>query len=177
MSKVALTIKNFTTEELEGLIQKDDKFRQAIRLFACLQVSKGKRPSELEDLYDTTFKSICNWVNRLNEGGIEALLDKPKAGRPKRLEPRQLERVREVVLKHPPEEFGFNSSTWTGPLLALWVEKEFGVSYEKAQIYNILRTLGLSFQKGKGFYPEGEDREVIVEAVKKNSKRSGRREA
>lgn len=176
MSKVALKIINYTTAELESLIQKDEKFRQAIRIFACLQVSRGKRPKDLEELYDTTFKSICNWIHRLNEGGIEALLDKPKSGRPKGLEPGQLQHLKDVVLSQSPENFGFNSSTWTGPLVIQWLNTEFGVSYKKAQVYNILHGLGLSFQKGKGFYPEAAEREEKMAEAKKNSSPSGKQE-
>ncbi len=167
MSKVALKIENFTSDELLGLIRKDEKFSQAIRLFACYQVSLGKRPQDLEDLYDTTFKSICNWIHRLNEGGVEALLDKPKTGRPGRLDQGKLDRIKDLVLNDTPEKYGFESATWTGPLLISWISKEFGVTYKKAQIYNILDDLGLSFQKGKGIYPESEGREEQVEAVKK----------
>ena len=172
MSKVALKIENYTPDELLGLIRKDEKFSQAIRLFACYQVSLGKRPQDLEDLYDTTFKSICNWIHRLNEGGVEALLDKPKTGRPGRLGQAKLDRIKDLVLNDTPEKYGFESATWTGPLLILWISKEFGVTYKKAQIYNILHDLGLSFQKGKGIYPESEGREEQAEAVKKTPRRT-----
>jgi transposase len=50
------------------------------------------------------------------------------------------------------------------------VKKKFGVEYKKAQIYNILHSLKFSFQKGKGYYPETEERtEEVVEEIKKNS--------
>lgn len=167
-----MKIENYTSDELLGLIRKDEKFSQAIRLFACYQVSLGKRPQDLEDLYDTTFKSICNWIHRLNEGGVEALLDKPKTGRPGRLDQAKLDRIKDLVLNDTPEKYGFESATWTGPLLISWISKEFGVTYKKAQIYNILYDLGLSFQKGKGIYPESEGREEQVEAVKKTPRRT-----
>ena len=71
MSKIALTIKNYTSGELRSLLRKDEKFQQAVRLYTCYQVSMGKRPQELESIYETSFKSICNWVNCLNEGGLK----------------------------------------------------------------------------------------------------------
>ena len=178
MSRVALKIKNHTSEELLGLLRKDWKFSQAIRLFACYQVSLGKRPKDLAALYGTTFKSICNWIHRLNEGGVEALLDKPKPGRPGRLDQGRLDRIKDLVLNDTPGNHGFESATWTGPLLIAWISREFGVTYKKAQIYNILDDLGLSFQKGKGIYPESDGREGQVEAVKKTPgrTRSGERD-
>jgi transposase len=173
MSKVALTIKNYSSNELKMMLRKDEKFQQGIRLYACYQVSLGKRPQELEDIYDTSFKSICNWVNRLNKGGVEALIDKAKPGRRKRLDTEQKNNIREVVLYKTPEDYGFNSATWTGPLLIAWLKKEYKVEYKKAQIYNILRGLGLSFQKGKGVYPEAAERDESLGILKKTPRGKG----
>jgi len=169
MGKTALTIKNYTSAELKSLLRKDEKFQQAVRLYACYQVSLVNRPKELESIYETSFKSICNWINRLNEGGVEALIDKVKPGRNKRLVDNELEAIKVIVLKKPPDEYGFNSATWTGPLLIELIKREYGVIYKKAQIYNILHKLGLTFQKGKGVYPEAADRSAKVDELKKTS--------
>ena len=169
MSKIALTIKNYTSAELRSLLRKDEKFQQAVRLYACYQVSRGRRPQELESIYETSFKSICNWVNRLNEGGVEALIDKEKPGRNNRLDAETLQKIKGILLDKQPDDYGFNSATWTGPLLIELIKKEYQVTYKKAQIYNILKKLGLTFQKGKGIYPEAEDREEKVAALKKTS--------
>jgi transposase len=169
MSKIALTIKNYTSEELRSLLRKDEKFQQAVRLYACYQVSLGKRPQELESIYETSFKSICNWVNRLNEGGVEALIDKVKPGRNKRLNENELQVIKTILLNKQPDAYAFNSATWTGPLLIELIKNEYGVVYKKAQIYNILKKLGLTFQKGKGIYPEAQDRQEKVAALKKTS--------
>jgi transposase len=171
MSKAALKIENYSSEELKALLRKDEKFQQGIRLYACYQVSLGKRPKELEDIYETSFKSICNWVNKLNKGGLEALVDKEKPGRNSRLNLEQKTVLKETVLNKNPENFGYNSSTWTGALVLNWIEKTYKITFKKAQIYNILKSLGLSFQKGKGVYPESKDREEKVESLKKNSGR------
>ncbi len=92
-------------------------------MYACYQVAKGKRPKELEDIYETSFKSICNWVNRLNQGGVEALIDKEKSGRIPRLGLSEKAAVKAVVLSAKPEDYGYNSATWTGLLLIDWIKK------------------------------------------------------
>lgn len=171
MSKVALKIENFSSEELKSLLRKDEKFQQGIRLYACYQVSLGKRPKELEDIYETSFKSICNWVNKLNKGGLEALVDKEKPGRNSRLSIEQKDVLKDTILNKNPDNFGYNSSTWTGALVLDWIEKTYQINFKKAQIYNILKSLGLSFQKSKGVYPESKNREEKVEALKKTSGR------
>ncbi|MDP3313365.1 helix-turn-helix domain-containing protein [Lutibacter sp.] len=171
MSRVALKIENYSSEELKALLRKDEKFQQGVRLYACYQVSKGKKPKELEDLYETSFKSICNWVNKLNEGGVEALIDKEKPGRPPKLTKEQKEKIKFVVLEQSPEDYQYNSSTWTGLLLIDWIDKQYNIVYKKAQIYNILKNMGLTFQKSKGFYPEAKERAEKVDALKKTSRR------
>ena len=113
---------------------------------------------------------------RLNEGGVDALIDKARPGRPQKLNANQLTELKEVVLNKIPSDFGFNSATWTGPILISLIEKRYEVKFQKAQIYNILKRLGLTFQKGKGVYPEASERTVKVEEIKKNSKQKGIRE-
>lgn len=173
MSKVPLKIKNYSSDELKALLRKDEKFQQGVRLFACYQVSLGKRPNELADMYETTIKSICNWVNKLNEGGVEALVDKVKPGRTKKLSVESLEEIRIVLIEKSPDQFGYNTTTWTGPLLIEYIKKHYGVAYKKAQIYNIIHSLGLTYKKGKGIYPEKANREPIVEELKKNLTKKG----
>lgn len=174
MSKVALKIENYSSDELRSMLRKDEKFQQAVRLYACYQVSLGKRPKELESIYETSFKSICNWVNRLNKGGVEALIDKVKPGRNNRLGLVEFKEIRDTVLNKLPEQFGFNSATWTGPLLIEFLKRDYSIEYKKAQIYNILKKMGLTFQKGKGIYPESEEREEKLDDLKKTPGSKGR---
>ena len=172
MSRAALKVTNYSSEELKALLRKDEKFQQGVRLYACYQVSKGKKPKDLEDIYETSFKSICNWVNKLNQGVVEALIDKEKPGRTSKLNELQKTTVKDLVLNRSPEDFGYNSSTWTGLLLIDWIKKNYDVEYKKAQIYNIMKSLNLTFQKGKAIYPEAINREEKVDALKKTSRRT-----
>jgi transposase len=107
----------------------------------------------------------------LNDGGVDALIDKEKPGRPPKLTNDQKEKIKYLILDQTPESHGYNSSTWTGSLVIDWVTKNYNVVYKKAQIYNILEGLGLTFQKGKGYYPEAKDRTEKVEALKKTRAR------
>jgi transposase len=53
-----------------------------------------------------------------------------------------------------------------------WINKKYSIEYKKAQIYNILKQLNLTFQKGKDSYPEANGREEKVEVLKKTSNRT-----
>ena len=70
-----------------------------------------------------------------------------------------------------PTDYGFNTDTWTGPILIKWIKTHFDIVFKKAQIYNILRHSGFSYQKARGFYPEADRKkqEAFKETLKKTS--------
>jgi transposase len=154
MSRKSLQVQGYTPEEIKAMFKTEPKYSIGVRLYAVYQVSMGQPTRNLQELYNTSFKQICNWVHRFENDGIEGLYDKHKSGRPPRLSKSQLEKIKEMILTSTPVEFGYNSSTWNGPLLIDYIEKEFDVIYKKAQIYNIMKYLGLTYQKGRPSYPE-----------------------
>src|SRR5215210_6590579 len=89
------------------------------------------------------------------------------------LTPLQLQRVKGLLLQESAADHGFNSATWTGPLLIEWIKKQYGLEYKKAQIYNIIKSLGFSYQKGKGIFAEADEQkqEIFKEGLKKTARR------
>jgi transposase len=172
MSRAKLTVTNGDVASIKAALRKDEKFYQGVRLYAVLQIADGKKARDLAPIYNTSFKSITNWVHRFNEGGIDALKDLPHSGRPPRLNDGQIDQLKRIILEHSPEQYGFNSGTWSGPIVIALVGNLFGVVYKKAQIYNLLHKMGLTHQKGKAHYPEtdSEENKEKREALKKTSK-------
>ena len=165
MSKIKIKVKA-ELSVLQSQLRKDEKFSQGIRLYAVYQIAKGKNTKELQELYSTSHKSICNWVHRYNAEGIEGLKDRPRSGRTPLLSAVQESELGQIIQRNP-QEYGYNTSTWTGAVIIDFVKKRFGVEYKKSQIYNILHSLGFSYQKGKGYFPEKEERREKVEHIKK----------
>jgi transposase len=169
MSKVKIKV-NAELPVIKSQLRKDEKFSQGVRLHAVYQIALGKDAKELQSVYSTSHKSICNWVHRYNAEGIDGLKDRSRSGRPPKLNNEAKSKLDEILQTNPLDH-GYGTATWTGALVIDIVKKKFGVEYKKAQIYNILHSLDFSFQKGSGYYPETEERtEAEVEAVKKNSK-------
>lgn len=173
MGRQVLKISNYTSEEIKSMFRDDERYTIGIRLYAVYQVSLGQSSRSLEELYNTSFKQITNWVHRFEKEGIEGLRDKKGRGRTSRLSETQRNRIRRL-LSESPEDYGYNNATWTGPMLIEWIKNEMGVTYQKAQIYNILKSLGYSYQRGKGAFPEADkqQQEVFKEALKKTDRKS-----
>jgi transposase len=156
MAKPVLQVKGYTADSINALIKKDDRYTIGLRLYAVYQVAKGQSSRKLEDLYNTSFKQITNWVHRFEKEGLEGLKDKSGRGRKDKLTFIQKQGIAMLLKNEPPAKYGLNTATWTCPLLISWIKKEYKIEYKKAQIYNIIKSLGFSYQKGKGIFPEAD---------------------
>lgn len=174
MGRHVLTVQGYSSDQIRSLFRDDERYTIGIRLYAVYQVSLGKPSRALEELYNTSFKQITNWVHQFEQEGIDGLRDKPGRGRKSQLSDEQYERLRQVMINETPESHGFNTVTWTGPLLMEYIKNEFGITYKKAQIYNIIKSLEFTYQKGKGTYPESDQvaQENFSEALKKTNRES-----
>jgi len=172
MARPVLKVNNYSPAQIRAMFRDDERYTIGIRLYAVYQVALGQPSRKLEELYNTSFKQITNWVHRFEQEGVEGLRDKEGRGRIARLTEAQRNRIGSL-LNESPELHGYNSATWTGPMLIEWIEKEYNISYKKAQIYNIIKALGFSYQKGKGIFPEAnaEQQEAFKEALKKTARR------
>lgn len=173
MARPVLSVKGYHPEQIKALFRKDERYTIGIRLYAIYQVSLGQPSRKLEDLYNTSFKQITNWVHQFEREGIEGLKDKEGRGRKPKLEGSQLTEIKALLLKESPADHGFNTATWTGPMLIQWIQKQHGFEYKKAQIYNIIKSLGFSYQKGKGIFPEADKQKqtIFKEGLKKTARR------
>jgi transposase len=172
MSKAKLKVERATAEEIRLLLRKDEKYMIGVRLYAVYQIASGAVSRDLEKIYNVSFKSVCNWVHAFNKFGVEGLKNDSRSGRKPRLSLEQLEILKSTILNKNPTEFNYNTSTWTGPLLIDYIEKQFGVKFKKAQIYNVMKKMKLSYQKGKGVYPDADadKRAEYDKELKKNEK-------
>ena len=172
MGRPVLKIGNYKPEDIKAMFRDDERYTIGIRLYAIYQVSLGQPSRKLEELYNTSFKQITNWVHRFEQEGIDGLRDKKGRGRTSRLNEEQRQRIKEL-LNEQPEDHGYNSATWTGPMLVEWIKKEYDIVFKRAQIYNVIEALGYTYQKGRGIFPETNEaaQEIFKDALKKTSGR------
>jgi transposase len=156
MGRKSLVVKGYSPEAIKALFNKDERYKIGYRLYAVYQVSLGQPSRKLEDVYNTSFKQITNWVHRFEKEGLDGLVDKPGRGRKSRLSPEDQGTIIQLITTKSPKDFGYNTSTWNGPLLIDWIQNHLNISFKKAQIYNIIYDLGFTYQKSKGFYPEAD---------------------
>jgi transposase len=119
-------------------------------LYIVHLVSLGHSSRKLSKIHNISFKQITNWVHRFENEGIDGLKDRKGRGRRSTISDEDMQKIKTIILREKPEKYGFKSNRWTGPTVRKLINDKYGVSYQDAQIYNLLRKMGMRFKKKKG---------------------------
>jgi transposase len=106
----------------------------------------GKNPPEVARIVGAPRQTVYRWRDVLKVGGIDALRDMSKGGRPAQLGGGELSRLY-VALLEGPELHGFSTPLWTLKRVRLLIEREFRVRYSEVHVWRLLGQLGFSNQK------------------------------
>lgn len=171
MKKLEITSKS--AEDIKALIKSKEGYEIGSRLLCILPLAMGKSSRQAKELLLLSHNQICIWAKRFNEHGLEGLKDRPKTGRKPRISPEQLSWLKNLVLNVSPTEHGFNTETWTAPLIVKTLEKECNLTYSDDAVYILLKKkLGLTHKKGKGFFSEADEEKrqgFVNDFLKKSS--------
>ena len=74
------------------------------------------------------------------------LLDDLKPGRPTKLTPDQLGRLRNDILLSP-SELGYKQSSWNGKLLSEHIHQQFGIELKVRRCQELFHELGFSYKR------------------------------
>jgi transposase len=80
--------------------------------------------------------------------GIRAFVPTVRRGRKSKLSKTQKSELYSMV-EQDPQSQGFMGNVWNSAMIALLIEKAFGIAYAIKYIPQLLRSIGLSFQKAK----------------------------
>jgi transposase len=89
-----------------------------------------------------SLRAVKNWVAQYNRGGVEALHESPRTGRPRRLAPEHYPRLRQRLDAPPRPEDGV--CALRGLDVQRLLEQEFGAVMSLQAAYDLLHRLGYS---------------------------------
>jgi transposase len=116
------------------------------RLHAVLQVLSGASSRDTARLYGDSPRAVAYWVQRLTSDGLSGLLDGNHTGRPGRLFPAMLARLRKDISRSP-RELGYNQNLWDGLLLSHHLAQNYSLSLGVRQCQRLFHQLGFSLQR------------------------------
>jgi transposase len=97
----------------------------------------------------------CDAVVRYNAEGLEGPQDRPRCGRPRRLNDAERVELRKLVLDRPHvEASGLSACTLSD--LCREVHQRWNKSFHPASLSRVVRRLGLSRQKARQVHPQSD---------------------
>lgn len=152
----ALTIRtDLGAAELRRLARREKDRAAAARMQAIAGAGEGLTRAEAARLAGMERQALRDAVVRYNAQGLVGPHDRPRPGRPARLDGTQEAALKQVVLDGPEVE-ATGLSAWTLSELCREVEQRWGVSYHPSHMGKLMRRLDLSWQKARPSHPKAD---------------------
>jgi transposase len=142
----------------------DAKFQHKVEIVNL--VLSGLTPSFLSKYCGESKNTITLWVKTADEQGFNALKVKKQSGRPMKLSPEQLSRIKGVIEEDNPHKYGYR--VWDGPGLSDYIKKTYSVSLGIRQCQRMFHNLGFSLVRPQTLPGKDEENTREREDFKKN---------
>jgi len=137
-----LVAESHTLDQLHDLADTIPQKRDWKRVQAVILAKRGWTASHIATSLGCSLRAVKNWVAQYNRGGIEALRERPRSGRPRSLSPEHYPRLRQRLEAPPRPEDGV--CTLRAADVRRILEQEFGVLMGRQAVYDLLHRLGYS---------------------------------
>ena len=157
-----------TTEELQQVQEAITKHRDGrvrIRAQMIHMLHLGKRVSEVAETLLTTNTTVYNWHQRWREGGMDALEERERSGRPQ-VGGDEFKEKLEAVIQTEPSTLGYGFAVWTIERLIQHMGRETGVYVSEGTMHNRLEELDFVYRRPKHTLENLQDKEAKEKAEK-----------
>jgi transposase len=144
---------NATTEELRVAMEAAPNKRSYTRLLAIRMLLMGMPRKTVCDSLFRTDRMVRLWIECFNRGGIDALITKPRPGRPRKV---KLEKVRDLlvpVLENPAQA---GQVHWTGVKVHGYLKEQLAIDLGYRTTIRWLHELNFNLRVPRP-WPEGQD--------------------
>jgi len=127
-------------EQLRELARRQGKAREHLRLRAVVLAREGKTAPQIASALGCGRRPVQEWVRRYNAGGVAALAEGRRPGRPPRLPPGRAAELRARLDAGPTAADG--TCAFHGGDVRRILEREFAVVLKLTAVYDLLHRLG-----------------------------------
>jgi transposase len=170
MKPLTLTNKAVTRAGLLAMAEKIEGAWIGLRIAGLLLILSGWKSTAVARLFNLSRPSVIGWIKRANEEGIVSVKEKPRPGRPGKLDEKVTHTLKEA-LSRSPEEYGLNRFRWDGVVVVEFLAKTFSILIKPRQARNWLRKLGYVRKRPVHQYLQASDKGVkeFRQGLKKKS--------
>lgn len=131
-----------TTEALEHAADRQPRSWIWRRLRALILAQQGEPAGRIAAALGCGRRAVQQWVARYNQGGLDALADRPGRGRKPSLPVAEHERLKARIEAGPTPADGV--CAFRGPDVRRIIRQEFGIDLSLQATYEMIHRLGLS---------------------------------
>jgi transposase len=150
-------------EQLRRLTRTDPDPRVRHRAQALLLVAQGQSVSAVARLFATAGHCVRTWRDRFLAEGRDGLLDRPRRGRPPKLDADDLDWLQQA-LERSPQDYGLLVTVWSIRELQALVQRERGVEVSVYTLHRVVQTLGYRYSRPRHDLRHRQDAEAVAAA-------------
>ena len=141
-------LKDDELANIEAAIRRDKRPEVRQRCTAIRMLHLGHKAEEVARMQAVSKPTIYSWWKRWVAGGVEALANRPRSGRPPKADEAYIAQVEEVV-EQEPSELGYGFTVWTVDRLRAHLAKETGIELSEAAFRALLKRQGYRYRRPK----------------------------
>jgi transposase len=147
------------TRQLMDALKSWNDAAEVRRARAVRLSSKGWKIQRIAEALNVCRRSVRNWLDRYEEGGLGGLKTRPGSGRPPKVD-QHYRQVLERTVQTPPRQMGLPFSRWTLSRLVAHMAKETGVSISQRWLSEVLDRMGFSYKRPRHDLSHKRDQEL-----------------
>jgi len=152
---------HLSAEQLRDLTRSHaSAHRLCVRYQAVSLAHAGRTAEDIAAVLGCSRRAVQQWVARYNDGGPDALRERPHTGRPPRLPAEQVDRLKLRLAEPPRPEDGV--CALRGADIRRILEREFGLAMSLRGVYVLLDRIGHSSLMPR---PQHKDADEEVQAI------------
>jgi transposase len=163
--KEQLKLANGKRDTTGGVNRTNSKY--ILILLACIQCRAGMKPMKIAEMLCESPGTMSGWLSRMHKGGLDALYDQPKSGRPPKIDPNLNPYISESIDKQP-SGLGMTAGVWSAKTVLLMLSTFFCIdNISQYTAYTMLHRMDKSWKKlGRRIHPKSPTKEVKTEFMK-----------
>lgn len=143
---------NVSLADLEIAMKASPSQRGYIRMSAIRSLCLGYSHQQAAELHNVSERTITRWVNSFNKEGIDGLLDRPRRGRPRKIDCEKSPKYRDLI-RHPEKA---DQTHWTGKKFHGYITNELDEEVGYRTVLRWLHEEGFSLKVPRP-WPNGQD--------------------
>jgi len=135
-------------KEIEEAIKRDKRPGVKDRAIVVRLLHLGYRAEEIARMQAISKPTVYACYHRWEEGGVDALADRPRSGRPPKITEAYREKLREVI-EEEPATYGYEFTIWTLERLRAHMVKETGIDISGTTLRELMKKEGYRYRRPK----------------------------